>query len=133
MRFRRHLSAPIKPERLVLPPFLSLLFILILFLFALALTTGNVASINLSKTVTSDVLRGEQFIISLTAEQVIYFNNRVATMKELRQLLSPSTRGPRTILIKADRRASTGRLVDIWNLCRELGIEKINLATSNEK
>jgi len=35
-------------------------------------------------------------------------------------------------MIKADRRSSMGRIVDIWDLCRQLGIEKINIATTRE-
>ena len=37
------------------------------------------------------------------------------------------------VMIKADRRASMGRIVDIWDLCRELNIERINIATNHDK
>jgi len=37
------------------------------------------------------------------------------------------------VLIKADRRASVGRIVDVWNLCRALGLERVNIATNQEQ
>ena len=35
----------------------------------------------------------------------------------------------RSLFIKADRRASVGRIVEVWDLARDLGIPKINIAT----
>ncbi|HDL09682.1 MAG TPA: hypothetical protein ENG39_00310, partial [Candidatus Omnitrophica bacterium] len=33
------------------------------------------------------------------------------------------------ILIKADKRASLGRIIQVWDVCREVGIQKLNIAT----
>ena len=30
-----------------------------------------------------------------------------------------------SILIKADGRSSLARIIDVWNVCRELGLEKL--------
>ncbi|MCH7773641.1 MAG: biopolymer transporter ExbD [Bacteroidetes bacterium] len=54
-------------------------------------------------------------------------------MKELKRRLSQPNIKDHPLLIKADRRASVGRIVDIWDLCRNLGIERINIATNQEK
>ncbi len=63
----------------------------------------------------------------------MYLNNKVVTAKELKQELGNPVHKDRPILIKADRRASMGRIVDVWDLCRQLGIERINIATNREK
>jgi biopolymer transport protein ExbD len=35
-------------------------------------------------------------------------------------------------LIKADKRASLGRVVEVWDMARDLGITQINIATNQE-
>ena len=57
----------------------------------------------------------------------------VITLKELKQQLGQPGSKDRPLLIKADRRASVGRIVDVWDLCRDLGIERINIATNQSK
>jgi biopolymer transport protein ExbD len=71
--------------------------------------------------------------IVVTSENIVYVNNRVTTLQELRGLLSQAKDRASSVLIKADRRASVGRIVDIWNLGRNLGIKRINVATDQEE
>ena len=37
-----------------------------------------------------------------------------------------------SVLIKSDRRASLGRVVEVWDLCRDMGISQVNIATNQE-
>jgi biopolymer transport protein ExbD len=90
-------------------------------------------TVKLPKAVTSEVIKEENLIITITSENVLYINDKVSTMKTLRQELQKKENKERLILIKADRRASLGRIIDIWDLCRELGIERVNIATNQEK
>lgn len=89
--------------------------------------------VKLPKAITSETIKEENLIITITSENVMYLNGNVTTMKELRSELGKSANKERPMLIKADRRASLGRIIDIWDLCRDLGIEKVNIATSQEK
>ena len=89
--------------------------------------------VKLPKAVTSEVIKEENLTLTITSEDVMYLNSAVTTMKELRKELSKSSNKSRPILIKADRRASLGRIIDTWDLCRDLGIEKVNIATNQEK
>ncbi len=133
MHFQRP-ALTIRPQPvLLLAPAVSLLLIFVIFLFSFFLAIPNEASVRFPRVLTSDIVKGEPSVISITAEQVISFNNRVVTLKELRKILTAQPAAAQTILIKADRRASIGRLVDVWNLCRELGIGTINFATSKER
>ena len=63
---------------------------------------------------------------------MIYLNNQVVTIKELRKELAQAAKLDSPLLIKSDRRASLGRIVEIWDLCRELGITKVNIATDQD-
>jgi biopolymer transport protein ExbD len=54
------------------------------------------------------------------------------TMSELASRLRIAARENKPLLIKADRRASLGKVVEVWDLCRDEGISQINIATSQE-
>ena len=89
-------------------------------------------NVKLPKAVTSDVIKEDNFIITITSENIIFLNDQLITLKELSNKLSYVKQHNKILLIKADKRASVGRIVDVWDLCRDLGIEKINIATTQE-
>lgn len=95
-------------------------------------TQPSAIHVKLPKAVTSDIVNDKNFTIVVTSENMIYFNDRVTTLEELKTWLGRSYDKKRPVLIKADRRASVGRIVDIWNLGRSAGIERINVATAQE-
>jgi len=47
----------------------------------------------------------------------------------LKQLLQKEKERTKGVLIKADKRASLGRIIQVWDICREMGIQKLNIAT----
>ncbi len=109
------------------------LMLLIFFILSSSLTTQSAINVKLPKAITSDVIKEENLNITISSENVIYLNNKIVTIKELSQELEKPNNKKRPILIKADRRSSVGRIVDVWDLCRDLGIERINIATDQEK
>ncbi len=90
-------------------------------------------TVKLPKAVTSDLIKEDNFIITITSENVIYANSKVISFNELQKELGKRDYKKRPILIQADRRASVGRIVDVWDLCRNLGIERISIATNQRK
>jgi biopolymer transport protein ExbD len=114
-------------------PLVDVIFLLLIFfMLSSSFTFQSGINVKLPKAVTSDILREENLIVTITSENIIYLNNDVITLKELETRLSQSDTKRRPLLIKADRRASVGRIVDVWDLCRNLGIERINIATNQE-
>ena len=71
-------------------------------------------------------------VVTITDDDVIYLNGKITTFKELSKILSEKKNADNPILIKADRRARVGSVVNVWDLCRNLGIEKVNIATNQE-
>ncbi len=118
---------------LLAPSLTAGLLLLIFSLLSSAFAIPRGTAVKLPRAITSDVLLDENDIISVSGEDVLYFNNRVVTIKELRRLLGRTPHSQKPILIKADRRATMGRIVDVWDLCRKMNLEKINIATSKEK
>jgi biopolymer transport protein ExbD len=89
--------------------------------------------VELPKTITSDAVQEENFVVTITSENVIYWRNKIVSIKDLQVQLSQLSKNNSPILIKSDRRASVGRIVDVWDLCRAMGIERINIATNREQ
>ncbi len=89
--------------------------------------------VRLPGAVTSDISNGENITVIVSSENIFFYNNKVVTLQELREVLSRPQGQRRPVLIKADRRASVGRLVDLWNLGRSLGVERIDVACDREE
>lgn len=134
MKFKRYTKLEHGLEQIDIAPLIDVVFqLLIFFMLSSSFTFQSGINVKLPKAVTSDVIKEENFIVTITGENVIYLNGAVTTLKELKQQLGRPAGKDRPLLIKADRRASVGRIVDVWDLCRALGIEKINIATDQEQ
>ncbi len=68
-------------------------------------------------------------VITVTGENVIYINGRVVTLNELRRFLARGDFRGDVLMIKADRRASMGRVADILDLCRGISGASVNVST----
>lgn len=134
MRFKRHTKLESGLSQVDIAPLIDVVFLLLIFfMLSSSFTLQSGINVKLPKTVTSDVIKSENVVVTITRENVIYLNDAVITLKELNQALSQFSGKDRPLLIKADRRASVGRVVDVWDLCRNLGIERINIATNQER
>ncbi len=133
MKFKRHSKLESGLRQIDIAPLIDVIFqLLIFFMLSSSFTFQSGINVKLPKAVTSDVIKQENFIVTITSENVMYLNGEIVTTKELvAQLKKPASKN-RPLLIKADRRASVGRIVDIWDLCRSLGIERINIATNQD-
>jgi len=134
LKFKLHTKVQSGLEQINIAPLVDVIFqLLIFFMLTSSFALPSSIEVKLPKAITSDVVKEENVAITITSENVIYLNNKIITTKELRKELSKPSNKKRPLLIKADRRSSVGRVVDIWDLCRELGIERINIATDQEK
>ncbi|MBF0484961.1 MAG: biopolymer transporter ExbD [Candidatus Omnitrophica bacterium] len=108
---------------------LSLAFVMLGFYFTRPVPFG----IKFTKAVTSDAFSSGNVVVVVTSENVFYVAGHVTTLAELKEMLSGAGGAKRQMLIKADRRSSLGRIVELMNLARGLGVEKINIATDREE
>ncbi|MCA9398734.1 MAG: biopolymer transporter ExbD [Candidatus Omnitrophica bacterium] len=132
MKFKRHTKLEYGLKQIDIAPLIDVIFqLLIFFMLSSSFTFQQGINVKLPKAITSDVVKEENYIVTITSENVLYLNDKVLTLKELKEALEKTNR-QFPLLIKADRRASMGRIVDVWDLCRNLGIERINIATNQE-
>jgi len=115
-------------------PLINVLFLLLIFLaLSSVLTSPAAIDVKFPKTMTSDVIGEDTVVIAITGENVIYWNAKIISFKDLKAHMGRLNNVHASILIRADRRASVGRIVDVWNLCRVAGIERVNIATNQEQ
>jgi len=72
---------------------------------------------------------GHSVTIIVTSENVIYIDDHVVTLNELRHFLAQGDFRRDALMIKVDRRASMGRVADILDLCRGILGASVNVST----
>ena len=130
MKFKRNLC--IEDAQLDMVPLINCVFLLLIFF----LLTSNFISqpgikINLPKAVTSEVVQGNTIVITITYDNRFYLNETPVTLVELKSKLEKAS-NVEPILIKADRDVALSKVVNIWDFCRDLGIQQVNIATNQE-
>ncbi len=134
MRFERlKRRTTIEKGQLDIAPLIDVVFLLLIFFM---LTSNFVLqpgiSVSLPKAITSEVISSENMVVTLTGQDLLFLNEKPITINDLIARLKEAARDQKTVLLRADINASLGRVVEIWDLCREFGIPQINIATSQK-
>ena len=131
MRFKKHMKLEYGLKQIDIAPLIDVVFLLIIFFM---LTSSFVVQagikVNLPKAITSDLVQKETIEIIISKENVIYFNNKVVTAAQLKSTLKGLSKKDRSVFIKADRHTSLGKIVEIWDMCRDIGLTQVSIATN---
>jgi len=130
MKFKQHLR--IEDAQLNMVPLVNCVFLLLIFF----LLTSNFISqpgikINLPKVVTSEVVQNNTIVVTITYDNRFYLNEAPVTLMELKSKLEKASNAE-PVLIKADRDVTLGKVVNIWDFCRDIGMKQVNIATNQE-
>ena len=132
MRLKRRVF--LEKGNLDIAPLIDVIFLLLVFFM---LTSSFIfqpgIKINLPKALTSEVIQRENLIILVREDNSLFISERQINYDELSSRIKIAAKESKPILIKADRKASLGRVVEIWDMCRAEGVEKINIATSQKR
>ncbi|MDP8260063.1 MAG: biopolymer transporter ExbD [Candidatus Gygaella obscura] len=133
MRFKRHMELEHGLKQIDIAPLIDVMFLLLIFF----LLTSNFVmpsgiKVSLPEASTSEMITRKNIIIVVTAENIIYLNGKLVTRKELKDFLYKNRNKNMPVLIQIDRKTSVGRLVEVWDACREHGFLEVNIATDNE-
>ena len=107
-----------------------MLVLLIIFMVAAPLLQRGI-DVALPKAGTGQQLTREGLVVTLTREHVVYLNDNAVTLAELRRMLAGQQHA-QPVLIRADRNAYVNRLVELWDLCRDVGFREIHIETLAE-
>ena len=133
MRFKRHIELEHGLRQIDIAPLVDVIFqLLIFFMLTSSFIIPSGIKINLPKAVTSQTVKSKSLEIIVSGENVIYIQDRVVTIQELESILKGLATSNQALLIKADRRAQLGRVVQVWDMARDLGLSQVNIATYQE-
>ena len=135
MRFKRLVRRTyIAKGQIDIAPLVDVMFLLLIFFM---LTSNFIIQpgikVRLPRAITSEVIDSENLVIAVTAQDLIFLNNKPIQIGPLMERLKEAARENSNILIRADVGSSLGRVVEIWDLCRELGIPRVNIATNQKR
>jgi biopolymer transport protein ExbD len=133
MHFKRHLELKQELRQIDITPLIAMVFQLLMFvtLFPSFIMQPGIR-VNLPKAVTSESVKLENIELVVSSENVVYLDGKILTTEELKALLRQVAKRKQPILIKADIHASLGEVVEIWDICRALGANQINIATNQD-
>jgi biopolymer transport protein ExbD len=129
MKFKRKVF--LEKGRLDITPLIDVVFLLLIFFM---LTSSFIFQpgirVNLPKAVTSEVLHRELLVVTVTSENDILVNERPVTSDELISRITVAARDDQALLIRSDKSADMGKVIEIWDICRQMDIRQINIATT---
>ena len=129
MRLKRVWAEPVPVD---IAPMIDVVFQqLIYFMLTSSFVLHPGIRISLPKAATSQRIAAANIVITLTKDHVIYWEEQVVTMKELRGKLQ-RLGGDKPVLIRADKHAYVDKLIALWDLCRDAGYHEIHIATLSE-
>ena len=131
MKFKRRLAIEAGLRQIDIAPLIDCIFLLLIF-FMLTSSFVVIPGINvkLPKALTSEEINTQTLTITISSEDIIYLEGTPKTAEELEKALTEEKYS--SIFIKADRHASLGAWVGVWDLCKKVGIERIGMATTYE-
>jgi len=131
MRFRKHLKLERTLRTIDIAPLIDVVFLLLIFFM---LTSSFIfqpgIKVRLPRAITSEMLSEKTAVITVTAENLIYYNQKLVTIKELSSTIKKVASARIPVLIKSDRKTSLGRIVEVWDICRQEGVSQVNIATT---
>jgi len=129
MKFKRKIF--LEKGRLDIAPLIDVVFLLLIFFM---LTSSFVFQpgirVNLPKAVTSEVLHKELLVVAITDANEVFINERPVSKDELVSRITIAARDDQPLLIKADKESSLGKAIEVWDICRQMEVRQINIATT---
>ncbi len=116
----------------------SLIDVVLNLVIFLLLTTTFVVQpglqVNLPQAATQEkTVEKQEWFVILTKDDRLFFNDRLLTLSELRTALQEKLQegfGGQPLIIKADKEVQHGKVVEILDLAKGLGINQLAIATT---
>lgn len=133
MRFKRHIELEHGLRPIDITPLIDMVFqLLIFFMLTSSFVVQSGLKVNLPKAATGEFSQEQGLIITVSRENMLFLDKKVINNKELKSALLKARKNRMSVLIMADQRSSLGRVVEVWDMARDLGVEQVNIATDRE-
>jgi len=133
---RRYQTPPIVADINITPFTDVILVLLIIFMIATPLLSQNSIEVKLPEAASRDVLDNpKQVQIVITAEGVVYLDNKVMSNKELKDQLTALLKKDPDLkaVVAADQGCRFQEVVKVMDILRVLGVKGLNLSTKSNQ
>lgn len=132
MKFRKIARIEAGLRQIDIVPLIDCVFLLIIF-FMLTSNFIIVPGVNvkLPKVLKPEEVDARSLAVVISSEDIIYIDSKPYTIDEVEDFIKEGKQS--SIFIKADRDASLGVVVKIWDACKRFGIERIGIATTYDE
>lgn len=133
MKFKGRLKPEFGLSTQDIAPFLSLAFLLILFLlFVPGFLTQPQIKVSLPKAVTSGSISVNNLEVSIDAQRTLFVNAKPVSLSELEIFFKEYAKRNGSLTMRADSRLALGEVTKVLDLARQIGISRINIITSEK-
>ncbi len=131
MKFKRESKINAGLKQMDIVPLVDCVFLLLIF-FMLSSSFVVVPGINikLPKAISAEKIDVKPLTLVISSEDIIYLQGQPYTTEEVEGYLRQEKID--SIFIKADKGASLGVVVALWDICKKLKINKIGIATTQQ-
>lgn len=132
---RRHKTQALMTEINITPFTDVILVLLIIFIIATPLISQNNIQIKLPQASSKDTIENtKQAYITITGEGIVYFENKIFTIKELRKRIdSLLSKDPNLkVIVAADQACRFQEVVRVIDVLKEAGVKSLNIATKDK-
>jgi biopolymer transport protein TolR len=112
-------------------PLVDVMLVLLIIFMVTAPLLDQGIDVRLPKASTATSAGSSGLVITLNKDHLVYVDDELMTMKELRDRLSKTSHST-NVLIRADRHAYVDKLIALWDLCRAVGIQSVHIVTLPE-
>jgi biopolymer transport protein ExbD len=115
-----------------LPSMTDIIFLLLIFFMVATVLKDSTRrlDVQLPETRSGQATEARRLTIEMAADGVISLNGELVTQEQLEQQLQPAgaAEGQRSVVVKADKRLSYGKVIEVMGLCQGAGIADIAVA-----
>jgi biopolymer transport protein ExbD len=115
-----------------LPSMTDIIFLLLIFFMVATVLKDSTRrlDVQLPEARSGQAAEARRLTIEMAADGVLLLNGELVTQEQLEQRLQPTegTEGQPSVVIKADKRLTYGRVIEVMGLCQAAGIADIAVA-----
>lgn len=110
------------------------LVLLVIFMVTTPLMFNESFKIKLPTAVSADAQPEVKLTISVTKENEVYLNGKPVTLERLTAVIAPKLEASsdKTVVIKADKHVYHGTVVQLLDICKKAGAQRLAISTEPE-
>lgn len=123
-----------KPRLMIIPMIDIIFFLLVFFMMSmLTMVVQKSVPLNLPQATSAKVSMEENIPITVTGDGTVYYEQEKISLGDLEnRLWSKKQSGELSIILRGDAAADYGKVVQVMDMIKNLGISKVYIATDTQ-